>query len=200
MTKKYIVSLVATGMLAVAGLVGALEITPVPVDVKVDSKTDINTNTDSARLLPTVNKKSTASVTISDFDDDAKQKITTNIQYALDTNPELKYAAITQDSVMVNYLAPAKFLGLFNRPMNINVVADVDGRIKVKFPWYRFLFKTDFSKIAEEMNSIFQNNQTDLEMVKKQDPAAAQGLIFVQISNILKARHDISVNAAAKTE
>ncbi len=136
MNKKYIVSLVGLGLLAAAGAGAVVSVSAVEVTTKGDAQIE------TERLLPTVNKKTTAEVTVSGWDDIKKQEIEGKIQTALENNPQVTYASIGTDSILVNYRAPAKFLGVFSMNMNINLATDADGRIKVKFPWYRFLVTT----------------------------------------------------------
>jgi hypothetical protein len=110
----------------------------------------------------------------------------------LENNPQITSVDITEDNVDLNYSAPAKLFGFIPLNIKLNVNSDSKGVVKVKFPWYKFLLTTDFSNIAEEINYIFQNNQTDLEFLKSQDAVQRQSQIFNVISNILKAMHDAS--------
>lgn len=161
-----------------------------PTVNKVDSKDDSSGN--SERLLPTVNKKTGAKVQVRGWDPDKKEAILGKIQATLENNPEIKMADVDEDSVEIKYSAPGKFLGLFPMNFNLNVSADSEARVKVKFPWHRFLLKTEFSNTAELLNGVFQHNQTDLEFLKSKASEDRQVEIFITISNSLKIMHEMS--------
>jgi len=197
MNKKLISSVITAAFMMAASSAYATNVTINAGDLpKPDANGNINIKTgpNSGYILTPVPVKAAvkadARVTISDFDQVSQDKINTNIQYALATDPDLTYAAITKDSVTVNYKAPAKLFGFISMHMNIHVVSDADGKVSVSFPWYKFLVASNFNNVSGEMDTVFQNNHTDLETTKNQDPAAAQGQILVQISNVLKAKHD----------
>ena len=133
-----------------------------------------------------------AKVNVRGWDAEKKQEIEGKIKAEAQLNKNITSTEITEDSVDLNYSAPAKILWLIPIKINLNINSDSNGRVKVKFPWYKFLLKTDFSNIAEEINGVFQNNQSNLEFLKLQDSAQRQTGLFQAISNILKAKHDIS--------
>jgi len=132
-----------------------------------------------------------AKVIVRGWDAEKKQEIESNVQIALENNKEITSAEITEDTVTIHYLAPAKLFGFWSIKMNLYIFSDKEGRVKVKFPWYRFLVRTDFSNIAEEINGVFQNSEIDLEFLKSEDTAERQVKLFNLLSNILKAKRNI---------
>lgn len=148
---------------------------------------------DSAeRLLPTVNKKTGAKVEVRGWDPDKKEAILEKIQTALENNPEIKSTEVSENDIAIRYSAPGKFLGLFPINFGMQVSSDAQARVKVKFPWYRFLLKTEFANTADLLNGIFQHNQTDLEFLKSKASEDRQVEIFITISNSLKIMHDMA--------
>ena len=157
-----------------------------------------NLEVDSERVLPTVNKKTTAKVSVMGWDAVKKEQVEAKVQAELEANPEIKSVEVTENKVEINYSAPAKFFGLFPVNFNLNIMADADGKVKVKFPWYRFLLKTEFSNSAGVLNAVFQNNQTNLEFLKAKASEDRQVEIFIQISNSLKVMHEMSKSIISK--
>lgn len=134
-----------------------------------------------------------AKVEVRGWDPDKKEAISQKIETALENNEDIRSAVIEESNVEITYSAPAKLFALFPIKMNIKVSADAEGMIKVKFPWYKFLVTSEFSNISAEISGVMQSNQTDLEFLKLQDSAERQSQLFNLLSNILKARHDISL-------
>lgn len=109
-----------------------------------------------------------------------------------------------ESSVEVRYHVPAKFLGFFKTTLTARVVAekgqgDKKGNIKVKFPWFRFLFgvSEDVSKASLE-SDIDEAVSTDLDL--NRDAAldvSTAARIMATISSVLKAKHDIATNSEA---
>jgi len=156
---------------------------------RLDSKID-TTNESSQRLLPTVNKRTVeAKVTVKGWDADKKEEITGKVKEETKNNPEISSVDISEDTVVVVYSTPAKLFGFIPWNVHLNISADADARVKVKFPWYRFMVKTSFSNAAELVNGVFQNNQTDLEFLKSRATEERQVEIFLKISNTM---HEMS--------
>ncbi|MSU60473.1 MAG: hypothetical protein EXS52_00970 [Candidatus Staskawiczbacteria bacterium] len=180
---------------------GKLDATNRGLDAKIDSKIEVESEIedkddgdgDSERLLPTLNKKTGAKVLVRGWDTAKKEAIQAKIDTEIENNPEIKTAEVSETSVDIKYSAPAKFLGIFPGHFNLHISADAQARVKVKFPWYRFLLKTKFADSAELMNGVFQNNQTDLEFLITKAPEERQVEIFTRISNMLKAMHDMAI-------
>ncbi|TSC85589.1 MAG: hypothetical protein G01um10148_975 [Parcubacteria group bacterium Gr01-1014_8] len=105
-----------------------------------------------------------------------------------------------EDSVEVRYRVPAKFLGLFETTLPIEVVAEkaqgeLGGGVKVKFPWFRFLFgiPDDVSQSSLE-TSVGAAVIGDLDRDGVLDVALTARL-YNAISNILKTKHDTAKNS-----
>ncbi len=144
----------------------------------------------SEKVLPTVNKKTIAiSVDGKGWDAQTKKDIQGKVEKQVENDDAIKSVDITEDNVNLNYSTKAKLFAFIPITMNVDVSSDNEGRVKVKFPWYRFLVKTDFANSAELLNGIFQHNQTDFEFLKTKGSAGAQIEIFITISNAL---HEIS--------
>jgi len=52
------------------------------------------------------------------------------------------------NKIRFNYKFPAKFLGLFNTALPSTTEVDGEGRVKVKYPWYSFLY-SKFVKLGD---------------------------------------------------
>ncbi|OGZ72905.1 MAG: hypothetical protein A2908_00030 [Candidatus Staskawiczbacteria bacterium RIFCSPLOWO2_01_FULL_38_12b] len=149
-----------------------------------------NESESSERVLPTVNKRTVeAKVTVRGWDPDKKEAITQKIKEKALENPQLNSVDISEDVVQMDYLVPAKLFGLIPWNMPMKVSADANVTVKVKFPWYRFLTTTGFAKASNQINEVFQNNQTDLEFLKSKDSNERQLEIFLKISNTM---HEMS--------
>lgn len=48
---------------------------------------------------------------------------------------------VEEEGVQVDYRVPAKFLGIFDAGLSAHVDVDTQGRVKVNYPWYGFLFQ-----------------------------------------------------------
>ncbi len=147
----------------------------------------------SARLLPTVNKRADQKVTVRGWDPQKKEEISGMAETQIAENEDIKAVDISEDTVKIDYSAPAKLFGIFPMKIGLSVAADAQARVKVKFPWYRFLLSTNTVDIQSEFDHVYQHNQTDLEFLKMQDTVARQSEIFQALSNVLKARHDASI-------
>ena len=182
MTNKYLVSIASVAaIIAATGLgVSANEIsTEVKAEAQgqvriqdsnvpaLETKGETGVEANSERVLPTVNKKTAAKVTVRGWDVEKKEQIEAKIQAALENNPQINSLEVSENSVLVNYGATAKLLGFIPVTMPITVTADADAKVKVKFPWWKFMASSNFSNTAELLNGVFQNNQTDLEFLLK---------------------------------
>ena len=155
----------------------------------VNKNIDDDNDGSDERVLPTVNKKTTAKVEVRGCDDDEKEEIELEVESEIEGDDAIKSVEITKENVNLKYAAKAKLFGFIPMKMSMDVSSDAEGRVKVKFPWYRFLVQTDYAKSAEVLNYIFQNNETDFEFLKTKGSAEAQIEIFITISN---AMHEMS--------
>src|SRR3989344_3838308 len=129
-----------------------------------------------------------ATVNVSGWDSEKREVIVAGIKKETENNSNITSVDMSEDDVALHYLAPAKLFGFIPMNITINVAADKEGKVKVKFPWYRFLLKTNFSHVEQEANAVFQNNQTSLEVLKSEDSAARQLEILQAILSILKTK------------
>ena len=117
--------------------------------------------------------------------------------------------AIGEEGVQISYRQPAKFLGIFSSSLVMRAEADKEGRVKVRFPWYGFLFRKHVSAIdvqvdaEKEVTSIKQTMQTqvkegasdqELEAIRLQETMNRQSRILQTLSNIMKASHDTAMS------
>lgn len=155
----------------------------------VNKGTDDDSDGSNERVLPTVNKKTTAKVEVRGWDPEKKELIEAEVQTQVENDSAIKSVEITQDNVNLKYATKAKLFAFIPITMNVDVSSSSEGRVKVKFPWYRFMVKTDYAKSAEILNYIFQNNESDFEFLRTKGSAEAQLEIFIIIKN---AMHEMS--------
>src|SRR3989338_11699331 len=118
MTNKYLVSIASVAaIIAATGLgVSANEIsTEVKAEAQgqvriqdsnvpaLETKGETGVEANSERVLPTVNKKTAAKVTVRGWDVEKKEQIEAKIQAALENNPQIKSLEVSENSVLVNY-------------------------------------------------------------------------------------------------
>lgn len=153
-----------------------------------DDDDDDDDDGSDERVLPTVNKKE-VTIKIEGWEDNEKEEMELEIELEIEDDDAVKEVEITQENVSIKYATKAKLFAFIPITMNMDVSSDAEGRVKVKFPWYKFLAKTDYAKSAEILNYIFQNNETDFEFLKTKGSAKAQLEIFITIKNIM---HEMS--------
>ena len=191
--KKYIVSIIAAAAICVAGVTSAdLIITSPKEAIQIEANGDVKA--DAQRVLPTVNKKTeiNAKVTVRGWDAQKKEQIEAKIQAALEHNPNISSLEVSENSVLVKYGATARVLGIVPVTMPMTITADADAKVKVQFPWWKFMVTSYFSNTAQLMNGVFQNNQTDLEFLLKKPTEERQVEIFIKISDSLRAMEEMS--------
>lgn len=132
-----------------------------------------------------MNKK----VQVRGWDPEKRKEITARIETKLESNPEIQLVDIAEENVDMEYVVFGKFFGFIHHNMKMRIFADAKARVKVKFPWYKFMVKTNFSNAAQTLNEVFQHNQTDLEFLKSQEVLERQIQIFLKISNTM---HEMS--------
>ncbi len=150
------------------------------------------TEESSQRLLPNVNKRTVeARVMVRGWDDARKQEIAEKIKAQVESDSQIDSVDISEDAVVMGYFTPAKLLGFIPWRMRLNVSADANARVKIKFPWYRFLIRSNFSNASDNINAVFQNNQTDLEFLTSRPSQEKQVEIFIKMSD---AMHQMSMS------
>ena len=155
----------------------------------VNKNTDDDNDGADERVLPTVNKKTTAKVEVRGWDPEKKEAIEMEVESGIADDDAVRKVEINQENVNVTYATRAKLFGFIPMTMNMDISSDAEGRVKVKFPWYRFLASTDYAKSAEVLNYIFQNNETDFEFLRTKGSVEAQLEIFMTIKNVM---HEMS--------
>jgi hypothetical protein len=95
---------------------------------------------------------------------------------------------VDEKKVEVKYREPAKLFGFISSSLVAKASVDAEGRVKVKFPWYRFLFslKKDVQAASLEA-AISTETQAALNL---QSAVARQAQYLQMVSNIMKTRHD----------
>jgi len=68
--------------------------------------------------------------------DDLRSLISTR----LEADKHIARVRVRDDEVRVRYSIPSRFLGIFPTTVPVEATAGLDARVKIKFPWYRFLF------------------------------------------------------------
>ena len=111
-------------------------------------------------------------------------------------------AIVSEEEVLVSYKMPAKFLGIFNSPLHVQIKVRADGEVMVKYPWFRFLFKKPVSA-----DSIKQTMQTQVKLsgvgddaelanIDLQNVLQKQSQVLQIISNVSKMLHDTAMSVA----
>ena len=157
----------------------------------------------NSRVLPTVNKvqiNSPTNISVRGWDPDKKAAITAVVEARVAEDANIKSADVSEDTVSIDYSEPARFLGFFHSNIGFTVSADASGRVKVKFPWYRFLFALGSDDSASATMHVYQHNQTDLEFLKLKDTAQRQTQIFQTLTEALKTHEDASLQASSNVK
>jgi len=104
----------------------------------------------------------------------------------------IKSINLEEESTKVEYRMPAKLFGIFNSSHKVSVEADKQSRIKVKFPWFSFLFKKSVS--AKELEA---DVKTALPEVDDEVIVGFENRIqtLLSISDVLKTKHDTVKNS-----
>lgn len=108
-----------------------------------------------------------------------------------------------EDRVVVRYRVPAKFLGIFETSVPVEVVAEnaqgeLGGGVKVRFPWYKFLFATDEAVSEDSIEGdVSAEVEGDLDDASFDARAAAR--LYVVISDILKVKNETAIRAIQNT-
>lgn len=95
-----------------------------------------------------------------------------------DTNTEVAYAM------------PAKFLGLFNASLTARVNVDASGKVKVKYPWFGFLYAKSVSAGA-----VKGDVEAGLKLLVTSNELQTTAQMFSTISNVMKTKHDTAKNS-----
>ncbi len=122
---------------------------------------------------------------------------------------------IGEEGVRLNYRMPAKFLGIFNSSLTARIEVDSESRVKVKYPWFRFLFKNplsvpDIQKSVEKgTEGVKQTMQTQVKLssvgddaqlanIDLQNKLQQQRQTLEMLSNVSKMLHDTALSVIRK--
>ncbi|MEK7203482.1 MAG: hypothetical protein AAB627_00135 [Patescibacteria group bacterium] len=62
-------------------------------------------------------------------------------------------------TVQINYNQPARFLGIFRTDLDGEVEVSAGGDVKIKLPWYKFLFKKNSKEIEAKIENDLRGSQ-----------------------------------------
>jgi len=71
------------------------------------------------------------------------------------TEIEIEHDGAKFQSLKMDYRTPAKFLGIFKTSLKASVEIDAQNKVKVAFPWFRFLFSEPVS--VQDMREVAQS-------------------------------------------
>ncbi len=98
---------------------------------------------------------------------------------------------VASDTIKVSYNEPAKLFGLFGGNISANVEADSGGRVKVKYPWYAFLYKIPKAAASAELETKLETQiNANLPDVSLRNSIQVQAQTIATISSALKDAHD----------
>ena len=100
--------------------------------------------------------------------------------------------AIGEEGVQIRYRMPAKFLGIFNASLAVRTEVDAEGRVKVRFPWFGFLYAKSVSAAELETEVSAALPEVGDEVLVSFE---AQAQTVTTVSNVLKTKHDTVKNS-----
>ena len=95
------------------------------------------------------------SVLLIKSDDD----LDTYTKLVVEERPVVKNIEVEDDGVEVEYEQPARFLAVFSSSLKAKVMVKKDGSVKVKLPWYSFLFTKDASEVEADIMADLEDAQ-----------------------------------------
>lgn len=119
----------------------------------------------------------------------------------------MEEVAFNYGKIVVKYRGEGRLLGFIPHTFVETATLDTDAsgkaRVKVKFPWYRFLLTPDVSaaEIEEEAAQADKGHKQWIEVLSAgagasiEAQAAAHAEAFNSLSNILKTKHDTAKNS-----
>jgi hypothetical protein len=100
------------------------------------------------------------------------------------------------EKIKTSYRMPAKFLGILNGSLSARTEVDAEGRVKVQYPWYSFLFKKSVS--AEDLQASLDAEIEAGNEKWLRDNLSSYAEVITQISNILKAKAEAAAEVEAE--
>ncbi|TSC83032.1 MAG: hypothetical protein G01um101419_304 [Parcubacteria group bacterium Gr01-1014_19] len=134
-------------------------------------------------------------VEVRGWDPDRKEAIEAKVKLVTEKDENIAKAEVEEDKIEISYRRPAKLLGFIPVAYYHAFMMDGKGNISSGTPWWLAFAKSDADAFSEDVKYVFQNNQTNLEFLRLQDAVARQSRAFEVLSNILKTRHDVAMNA-----
>ncbi len=125
----------------------------------------------------------------------AKAKIAEIIKKISEKDENISVAEVSEESVKVEYRRPAKLFGVIRVNYGHLVSLDRTGKLTGKKPWWLAFAKDDADTFMSEMQSLFQNNPTNLDFLKIKNLIDSQAQAFQTLSNVLKTKHDTVKNS-----
>lgn len=151
----------------------------------------------SERVLPTVNKR-VAKVTVRGWDAEKKEEVANmekNVKAAADADENIASIEIRPEKIEMTYRRPAKLLGFIPVAYYHAFTVDDKGNVAQGHPWWLAFAKDDADNFGSDVKYVFQNNQSDLRFIKMQTLIEQQVQRFSSLSNVMKTRHDVAMNA-----
>jgi len=122
-------------------------------------------------------------------------------------NQAMEEISLSNEKISVKYESEGKLFGFIPISFYKNVEVDMnagDGvdRVKVKFPWYRFMMKVDVGgdDLSESINTEIENiigvatATSTLAETSLQGQINIMSRVITTLSNVLKRKHDTSKN------
>ncbi|PIQ66573.1 MAG: hypothetical protein COV96_00805 [Candidatus Zambryskibacteria bacterium CG11_big_fil_rev_8_21_14_0_20_42_18] len=98
---------------------------------------------------------------------------------------------IAEDGVKIGYHLPAKLFNIFETSFRTQVEIKSDSNVKVKFPWYSFLYKK--YAVSEELEAELRASvELDDWMVLSEENVAQTAGIIIEAQGTLKKSFDTS--------
>lgn len=123
-------------------------------------------------------------------------------------DPKVASVEADTDSEHISYKVPAKFLGMFATTIKSETeVTFGDGirgrmpqQVKVRFPWYRFLYKVDAELNETALHAAVADAVTSAETSAELSTAARFGLVLKTLVTSLAVNTETTVDAAINVE
>jgi len=104
--------------------------------------------------------------------------------------------AINYGKIKMSYSQPAKLFGFINVDYTAEAIVDKEGRVKVKFPFWTKISKTNKKKLEQELKAISDDAQ--LANIDLQNSLQKQQQVIQMLSNIMKVNHDTAMAVIRK--
>ena len=110
-------------------------------------------------------------------------------------DPNVRSVEVRQDSVTVEYRRPAKLFGFIPVAYRHAFTLDGKGQLSHGRPWWLIFATDDAVDFELGVEAAFQHNQSNLDFLKLQDLMNRQSHALQTLSNVLKAQHEVAMNA-----